>query len=591
MMKTNYQKAISYGILLIMSAICIIPIRGYNEPIPAQAIDLTIFVTDQQLPGVQNVTDDFLASDLGSGVNSITVMSSGTTSNDQLVFLRSLMESGTANNHVIGLDTTWLAQFASNGWIIDISSYLDVNELDDYSPGMAESCVYQGNTYAYPYYINFGTLFYRKDLLDLHLPGWTEADFDTWEELKTTANYILNNQSGLLTPADADLVGYVGQFDTYEGGVVNFLEIIGSNGVLDVVTSFGDVNIDNQDANESMTFFKALIPPQYTGVQGNDFIIPRYGLVHDEGSSVGKWLANESIFMRQWNFAYRLSEANNMDFGLCPLPHFSGATGYRTSCAVGTIFAIPTATTGIAREAALNLTKFMGDRLAQEAELTSDADPGPNYHPLSNFPALVSVYDNPPTGFEWVNNWTDQAELTLTKPVHPKYPQISSIIADNFNDLLSCQKSADDALSDMESEILEILDTPPGSFALSSNAGNPDDDGVFILTWTNSEDANNYTVYEYSSRITEINESLTSLTSETSDQSLPLSEYTDGTYNFIVVAHNNYGNTSSNCIEVVIQIPAPPPEIPGYDLIILIGCSVIFVWIMIKRQKRNRLKL
>jgi trehalose/maltose transport system substrate-binding protein len=573
-----------------MSTIYIIPIKGDNEPITAQTIDLTIIVHEQQLPGVQNVTDDFLSSDLGSGINSITVISSGVTSNEQLVFLESLMESGTATSHVIGLDTTWLAQFASNRWIIDISPYLDVNELDDYSPGIAESCVYQGNTYAYPYFMNFGTLFYRKDLLDLHLPGWTEADFDTWEELKTTANYILNNQSGLLTSADADLVGYVGQFDVYEGGVVNFFEIIGSNGVLDAVTSTGGVNIDTQDVNDAMTFFKGLVPPKYTGVQGNDYIIPRYGLVHDEGSSVGKWLANESIFMRQWTFAYGLSD-NYIDFGLAPLPHFSGASGYRTSCVGGSIFAIPTATTGIAREATLNLTKFMGDILAQEAELTSDADPGPGYHPLLNFPALKSVYDNPPTGFEWVNNWTDQAELTLTRPVHPKYPQISPIIADNFNDLLSCQKSADDALSDMQREVLEILDGPPGSFALSSNAGIPDDDGIFNLAWTHSEDANNYSVYEYSSLITEINENLTILISETSDQSLSLSEYTDGIYNFIVVAHNDYGNTSSNCIEVVIQIPEQPPEIPGYNLIILIGCSVIFVWIMIKHQKRNRLKL
>jgi trehalose/maltose transport system substrate-binding protein len=268
--------------------------------------------------------------------------------------------------------------------------------------------------------------------------------------LKTTANHILNNVSGLLTTADADLVGYVGQFDAYEGGVVNFFEIIGSNGVLDAVTSTGDVNVNTQDVNDAMVFFKGLVPPQYTGVQGNDYIIPRYGLVHDEGSSVGKWLANESIFMRQWPFAYGLSEDNHMEFGLAPLPHFAGATGFRTSAVGGAILAVPTATTGAERDAAVNLIKFLGDQVAQEAELTE----------VSNFPALSSVYASPPTGQEWIMNFTDQLPLTLSRPVHEDYPLISDVIADYFSDLMSCQKSVDDALTEMERDIGDIVGGP-----------------------------------------------------------------------------------------------------------------------------------
>ncbi|GAH42123.1 unnamed protein product, partial [marine sediment metagenome] len=54
---------------------------------------------------------------------------------------------------------------------------------------------------------------------------------------------------------------------------------------------------------------------------------------------------------------------------------------------------------------------------------------------------------------------------------------------------------------------------------------------------------------------TEINGSLTLLGDELTDLSLALSGYTDGTYYFIAVAHNAYGDTLSNCIEVVVQIP------------------------------------
>ncbi len=452
---TKYNKkaliVLASLVFLMTSTFFLFPIKVQAKPVSSQVPMLTIYVTDQQMAGVEFVKADFLASPLGSGVTDVTVTSTGTTANDQLAFLQTLMGGGTATAAVIGLDVVWTALFASNGWIINLDSYLDPNEMDDYVAGLVDAGTWNGHLYAYPYFNNLGILFYRTDLLNLHMPGWTEADFDTWEELNATANYILNNQSGLLTAADADLVGYIGQLDAYEGGVVNFFEIIGSNGVLDAVTSAGDVNVNTQDVKDAMTFFKALVPPQYTGVQGNQYIIPRYGLVHDEGSSVGKWLANESIFMRQWPFAYGLSEDNNMDFGLAPLPHFAGATGYRTSAVGGAILAVPAATTGTAREAAVNLTKFLGDQLAQEAELTE----------VSNFPALTSVYASPPTGQEWIMNFTDQLPLTLSRPVHEDYPLISNVIADYFSDLLSCQKSVDDALLEMDRDIKEIIGEAP----------------------------------------------------------------------------------------------------------------------------------
>ncbi|GAH70603.1 unnamed protein product [marine sediment metagenome] len=100
---------------------------------------------------------------------------------------------------------------------------------------------------------------------------------------------------------------------------------------------------------------------------------------------------------------------------------------------------------------------------------------------------------------------------------------------------------------------------PPGDFILSSNAGTPDDDGNFDLTWESADGALTYSVYEYSSYITEINGSLTLLGAGITDLSLALSGYTNGLYYFIVVAHNNYGETLSNCIEVVVQIPGIPP--------------------------------
>jgi len=94
---------------------------------------------------------------------------------------------------------------------------------------------------------------------------------------------------------------------------------------------------------------------------------------------------------------------------------------------------------------------------------------------------------------------------------------------------------------------------PPGDFILSSNAETPDDNGAFDLMWESAERAQSYSVYEYSSYITEINGSLTLLGDGLTNLSLALSGYTDGTYYFIAVAHNLYGDTRSNCFDVVVQ--------------------------------------
>lgn len=459
----NKALVVLLSLLMVLSvSMVVFPIKAYEKPKTSAGVDLTIIMLgSQQMPGVQNVTDEFLASKLGSGVNSVTVQSSGDNANLQLTALQTLMQGGGATAHVVALDVVWTAQFADNGWVIPLDSYLTGINLNDYGSGIVAACNYKSHYYAFPYFMNLGVLYYRKDLLDLHMPGWTPADFATWEGLNDTANYILNNQSGLLKSADANLVGYLGQLDAYEGGVVNFFEWCGSNGALDVVTSTGDVNINTAKVTKAMEFISGLVPPQYTGVQGTPYIIPRAGLVMDEGSSGNAWLANNTIFLRQWPYIYSLSEANHMNFGLAPLPHFAGASGYKTSAVGGAILAVPTATTGVAREAAVNLTKFLGGEVAQESELTADIDPGPTYTPQGNFPALKSVFANPPAGFEWIKNWTAQAALTLSRPVHPSYPLISSTIADYFSDLLSKQKSVSVALSEMQRDVEEIVAGTP----------------------------------------------------------------------------------------------------------------------------------
>ncbi len=130
-------------------------------------------------------------------------------------------------------------------------------------------------------------------------------------------------------------------------------------------------------------------------------------------------------------------------------------------------------------------------------------------------------------------------------------------------------------------EVNVYIQQPPEPFTLNTDADTPyDSDGAFNLSWTESSGAVNYSVYQHSHSITEINGSLIILTEEITERELPLSGYSNGIYYFIVVACNEYGDTRSNCISVIILYEGGG-GIPGFDLLFIIG-TIGITLIMLK---------
>ncbi|MBY9016408.1 MAG: DUF285 domain-containing protein [Candidatus Lokiarchaeota archaeon] len=146
-----------------------------------------------------------------------------------------------------------------------------------------------------------------------------------------------------------------------------------------------------------------------------------------------------------------------------------------------------------------------------------------------------------------------------------------------------------ETLSNCEEVTVAILKFPPEDFLLSSTAGNPDTDGTFDLDWDYSIGANNYSVYRHSSYITEINGSVTLLADEITDFSLSCSAYSSGTYYFIVVAHNNDGDTLSNCIIVTVEREDTPQNgpingIPGFNIVLFFAALGVSIALMAKKK-------
>ncbi|KKN11088.1 hypothetical protein LCGC14_1030040 [marine sediment metagenome] len=119
---------------------------------------------------------------------------------------------------------------------------------------------------------------------------------------------------------------------------------------------------------------------------------------------------------------------------------------------------------------------------------------------------------------------------------------------------------------------VEVKLSPPNSFTLMTDADIPDLDGSINLFWSDPLNADNYSVYFYNDYITEINNSLTLLADQNATSSFLISGLINGTYYYKIVAFNEYGNTSSNCISVEVKLYPPNPftlttdaDIPDLD--------------------------
>jgi hypothetical protein len=98
-----------------------------------------------------------------------------------------------------------------------------------------------------------------------------------------------------------------------------------------------------------------------------------------------------------------------------------------------------------------------------------------------------------------------------------------------------------------------LLSCPlPCQFSVTSDAGSPDIDGKFTLSWQNSYNALNYEIFiQY---LSQLNTPTQCLAQNFTDTSYTLSNFKDGNYRFYIMAHNEYGTVSSNSINISVML-------------------------------------
>jgi multiple sugar transport system substrate-binding protein len=221
-----------------------------------------------------------------------------------LEMLRVQFQTNKADADVISGDVIWPAQFAANGWILDLSDLFTPELRGPYLPAAVDSNTYEGRVYGVPWFTDAGLLYYREDLLE---KGGFSGPPETWEEMREMVEKV-RLEAGTR-------YGFVFQGAEYEGGVVNGLEFIWNSGgsVLDL----DEVTVAAPEAVEGLATARRMV---------TDGVAPGAVPSYKEYESYTVFLDGDAVFMRNWPNVYAraadpaLSGVEQERIGVAPLP-------------------------------------------------------------------------------------------------------------------------------------------------------------------------------------------------------------------------------------------------------------------------------
>ena len=326
------------------------------------------------------------------------------------------LEAKSPECDVLGTDVIWTAEYAAQGWLLDVSDWISKNG-DKFIPSTVDTTEFEGKNWAIPFNSNAGFIYYRTDQVD-------KAP-DNWEDLYKEAG---------------ENDGVVYQGFRYEGLTVNFLELVYSAGGSVLSEDGKEATADSQEVKDVLQFMA-------DGIKNGD--APKAVTTYKEEESRRAFESGNATFMRNWPYAYSLGKDSKIadKFDIATFPGFAGNEG------AGVLGGYNLAISAYSKnpEGSLAFAEFATNPEQQALMATEASLP----------PTVTETYDDPAVKkampfAEELRTAIDQAQ---PRPVSPVYPQISEAIFNNVYDALQGKASPDEAASKMNEEIQKALET------------------------------------------------------------------------------------------------------------------------------------
>lgn len=221
-------------------------------------------------------------------------------------FFLTALEGGSEGLDVFVVDVVWVAELARAGWIADLSDEIPPEELREaLFPGVAEAVTPGGRTYAMPWYVDAGLLYYRTDLVGPRAPR-------TYAELLAAAERA--------RAASPGVAGYVWQGRQYEGLVCVAYEAIWGHGGETV--RGGRLALDTPEAAAGLGYLRRLIERGAS---------PQWVTSATEEEARRSFHEGRAAMMRNWPYAWAEAQREGSPIrgkvDVAPLPSLSGEPG------------------------------------------------------------------------------------------------------------------------------------------------------------------------------------------------------------------------------------------------------------------------
>ena len=392
---------------------------------------LRIFTGGQQRPDVmRKIADEFEKRTPGV---KIEVEVGGATSEQQQQYLNTVLAAKDTALDVVLIDVIRPAQWAAAQWAEPLDSYLGADKdkiMASYVKAYRDADIVNGKVMALPYFADVQLLYYRKDLLEKH----GVAAPKTWAELKAGAEKIQKAEG------NAQLVGFETAGAPIEGTVCTYLvPMWGAGGGL--TDASGKLTLGSDAAKKPFELWADLKAAKVT--PPNLAEIPTDRIRQN-------FQAGNLIFAMTWGYVWNRTQ-NDADsnikgkVGVIPLPGFTADKA--ATCIGGWQVAVTAFSKN--KDAAVKFARYLSSPEVSKMQAIL----------ASHMPVFPEVYNDPEVlaANPWFKDALAVVQTAQSRPVSPRYTEVSEIIRTNMNAFLAGTKTGDAALADMTAKLGPIL--------------------------------------------------------------------------------------------------------------------------------------
>ncbi|HHW88826.1 MAG TPA: ABC transporter substrate-binding protein [Chloroflexi bacterium] len=336
---------------------------------------------------------------------------------------------------IMQIDVIWPGDLAEN--LIDFNEYGGAEAVKDDFPAIVQNNTVDGRLVGLPWFTDGGLLYYRTDLLEKY--GYAGPP-KTWAELEEMATKI---QEGERAEGNQDFWGYVWQGKPYEGLTCDALEWIYSSGGGTIVSPEKVITINNDAAASALdmayNWIGKITPPGVNSFQ--------------EEESRAVWHAGNAAFMRNWPYAYGLSEgADSAVVGKFDATSLPGAEAGMSAATLGG-WQVGVSKYSKNPAAAAKVALWLASTEQQKAQALA---------PSSLIPTKMSLYEDPDIAAQrpFMPKLLPVFTSAVARPstaTTPRYNEVSNIFFTNVSDVLTGKQSGADAVANIELDLQDLL--------------------------------------------------------------------------------------------------------------------------------------